>query len=205
VQQAGTTRAAQGSATETRLLFSGASGHPGRVTRDPRCGRGAAATARSGLTPPPACIRHCWPTRFQSRVPKYVPNRPDPRRHQRFSANLSKRAMSRPKGSRAILSPETRVRIPVAVPRETRSAMRGSRSVHICCPQGPARPSKNLLIAGLRGQVFALWLAPRSGLPPFAQWGSAMPGIRAPEMHGKQYLLCLTAECCREGTWHRGA
>jgi hypothetical protein len=27
------------------------------------------------------------------------------------------------------------------------------------------------------------------GLPLFAQRGSAMPGIRAPEMHGKQYLI----------------
>jgi hypothetical protein len=38
-----------------------------------------------------------------------------------------------------------------------------------------------------------------------AQRGSAMPGTRAPARHGKQYLLCLTAERCREGTWHRGA
>src|ERR687888_404543 len=50
-----------------------------------------------------------------TRVPKHVPNRPDLTRPQPTSLDPPRHEMSRPSGFRAILSPETRVRIPVAV------------------------------------------------------------------------------------------
>jgi hypothetical protein len=40
-----------GSASETPLLFSGGSGHPGRVTRDFRCGRATVVSAVAAVTP----------------------------------------------------------------------------------------------------------------------------------------------------------
>jgi hypothetical protein len=48
-----------------------------------------------------------------TRVPKHVPNRPDLTRPQPTSLDPPRHEMSRPSGFRAILSPETRVRIPV--------------------------------------------------------------------------------------------